>query len=406
VTQGTDKRDYYEVLGVPRNAESDAIKRAYRKIALRFHPDKNPGNKEAEERFKEAAEAYEVLSDDQKRAAYDQFGFAGVGGAGRQFGSMEDIFSAFGDIFGGRGGSIFDDLFESFGGGRSRSRGGRSRGRHLKVDLEVVLEEVRTGTKKTIEVTRDEACTECRGSGAKAGTAPRGCPDCGGRGHVVRSQGFFAMRSTCPRCHGSGEVIDTPCPGCRGSGRVPEQREVTVTIPPGVEHGIQLRLTGEGEAGPRGGVRGDLYCEIHVRPHPLFERRGDDVVLEVPIGFAPAALGTEIEVPTLEGKSREASRARSCACAAWGCPVSTATESVASWSGSSWKSPRSSRTSRSSSFASTRRSRSSTSARGRRASGPRCGRSSNEQGEETRQEGSARDRAARGAGERERADRR
>jgi molecular chaperone DnaJ len=304
VTQGTDKRDYYEVLGVPRNAEADAIKRSYRKIALRFHPDKNPGNKEAEERFKEAAEAYEVLSDDQKRAAYDQFGFAGVGGAGRQFGSMEDIFSAFGDVFGGRGGSIFDDLFESFGGGRSRARSGRSRGRHLKVDLEVTLEEVRAGTKKTIEITRNEACTDCRGSGAKAGTTPRGCPDCGGRGHVVRSQGFFAMRSTCPRCHGSGEVIDTPCTGCRGSGRVPEKREVTVTIPPGVEHGMQLRLTGEGEAGPRGGVRGDLYCEVHVRPHPLFERRGDDVVLEVPIGFAPAALGTEIEVPTLEGKSK------------------------------------------------------------------------------------------------------
>jgi molecular chaperone DnaJ len=301
VAQGTDKRDYYDVLGVPRNADADAIKRSYRKIALRYHPDKNPGDKDAEDRFKEAAEAYEVLSDDQKRSAYDQFGFAGVGGAGRQFTSMEDIFSAFGDIFGGRGGSIFDDLFASFGGTRTRTR---SRGRHLKVDLEISLEEVRTGTKKSIEITRHESCGDCRGSGAKPGTSPRTCPECSGRGHVVRMQGFFSMRSTCPRCHGSGEVIDTPCPRCRGGGHVPEKREVTVTIPPGVEDGMQLRLSGEGEAGPRSGVRGDLYCEIHVRRHPLFDRRGDDILLEVPIGFSQAALGTEIDVPTLEGKSK------------------------------------------------------------------------------------------------------
>jgi len=299
----SEKRDYYEVLGVPKNAESDAIKRAYRKIALRWHPDKNPGNREAEEKFKEAAEAYEVLSDTDKRAAYDRFGHAGVGGGGGQFHSMEDIFRAFGDIFGGGrggGGSIFDDLF----GGGATARGRReARGAHLKVDLEISLEEVRTGCKKTIEIKRNEACPDCRGSGARPGTTPSRCPDCGGRGYIVRSQGFFAMRSTCPRCHGRGEWIDSPCKRCSGSGRVPQAREVTVSIPAGIEDGMQLRLSGEGEAGPVGGHRGDLFCEIQVRPHRLFKRQGDDVVLEVPIGYAEAVLGTEIEVPTLQGRS-------------------------------------------------------------------------------------------------------
>lgn len=296
------KRDYYEVLGVPKNADDGAIKQAYRKIALKYHPDKNPGNAEAEERFKEAAEAYEVLSDSEKRAAYDRFGHAGVGGGGPQFGSVEDIFGAFGDIFGGgRGGSIFEDLFG--GGARGGQRSARSRGAHLKVDLEVTLDEVAKGVKKTIEITRNEICSVCRGSGAAPGTSPITCPDCGGRGEIVRSQGFFAMRQTCPRCRGTGEIVETPCPACHGEGRVPQKKNVTVTIPPGVEDGMQLRLSGEGEAGPRGGTRGDLYCEIHVKPHKLFQRRGDDVVLEVPIGYAQAALGTEIEVPTLQGRS-------------------------------------------------------------------------------------------------------
>jgi len=302
VNPGTDKRDYYEVLGVPKNAEPDAIKRAYRKIALRFHPDKNPGNKDAEESFKEAAEAYEVLSDQQKRERYDRFGHAGVGGAGRQFGSMEDIFSAFGDIFGGgRGGG---SIFEQFFGGGQRGHQQRSGGADLQVNLEIGLEEVRSGIKRKIEIKRNEACEDCRGSGAKPGTTPKRCPDCNGTGQIIRSQGFFAMRSTCPRCHGMGEVIDTPCPNCRGNGRVPKGREVTVTIPPGVEEGMQLRLTGEGEAGRRGGVRGDLYCLIHIKPHALFHRDGDDVLLDVPIGFAQSALGTEIEVPTLQGRSK------------------------------------------------------------------------------------------------------
>ena len=298
----TDKRDYYEVLGVPKNSESDAIKRAYRKIALRYHPDKNPGNKDAEESFKEAAEAYEVLSHEEKRASYDRFGHAGVGN-GPQFGSMEDIFSAFGDLFGGgRGGGGGGGIFEEiFGGGRARAQ--RSTGAHLKVDLEITLEDVRTGTKKTIEIKRNETCGDCRGSGAKKGTSASRCPDCGGRGQIVRNQGFFALRTTCPRCRGHGEVIDSPCPGCQGSGRVPESREVTVKIPPGVESGMQLRLSGEGEAGPRGGVRGDLFCEIHIRPHQLFRRSNDDILLEVPIGFTQATLGTKIEVPTLQGRS-------------------------------------------------------------------------------------------------------
>jgi len=294
------KRDYYEVLGVPKNADADTIKRQYRKIALKYHPDKNPGNKDAEERFKEAAEAYEILSHTEKRAAYDRFGHAGVGGGGPQFSSVEDIFGAFGEIFGaGRGGgSIFEDLF---GGGR-RS-GGRGRGSHLKVDLSLSLEEVAKGVKKTIEITRNENCSDCRGSGAAPGTTASTCPECGGRGEIVRSQGFFAMRTTCPRCRGAGEVIDQPCGKCSGSGRVPEKKSVIVTIPPGIEDGMQLRLSGEGEAGPRGGPRGDLYCDIHVEPHRLFQRRGDDVLLEVPIGYAQVALGTEIEVPTLQGKS-------------------------------------------------------------------------------------------------------
>ncbi len=301
MSPASDKRDYYDVLGVPKNAEPDAIKRAYRKIALRYHPDKNPGNDEAEERFKEAAEAYEVLSDTEKRERYDRFGFAGVGGQGRQFQSFEDIFSAFGDIFGGGGGG--GGIFEQFFGGGRRQGAARGRGAHLKVDLEVTLDEVREGTRKTIEITRNEICAKCRGTGAKQGTRPVRCTECGGRGEIVRSQGFFALRSTCPRCHGQGEMIEAPCEDCGGSGRRPEKRQITVKIPAGVHHGMQLRIQGEGESGMRGGARGDLFCEIIVRKHPLFKRDGDNLLLEVPIGFATAALGGEVEVPTLKGKS-------------------------------------------------------------------------------------------------------
>ncbi|MFQ5846028.1 MAG: DnaJ C-terminal domain-containing protein, partial [Planctomycetota bacterium] len=214
------------------------------------------------------------------------------------FRGFEDIFSAFGDIFGGRG-SIFDDFF----GGRRARRGARDRGAHLKVEIAVTLDEVRTGAKKTIELTRNEICSTCRGSGARPGSGPVRCRECGGRGEIVRSQGFFALRTTCPRCHGQGEVVESPCSACRGSGRRPEERRITVTIPAGVHHGMQLRMPGEGEPGPGGGPRGDLFCEIVVRSHPLFSREGDDVLVEVPTGFALAALGGEIEVPTLQGKS-------------------------------------------------------------------------------------------------------
>jgi len=300
----SDKRDYYEVLGVPKNADPEEIKKAYRRIALKHHPDKNPGDKEAEEIFKEAAEAYEVLSDKEKRAQYDRFGHAGVGGGASHFGSVEDIFSAFGDIFGGRGGSIFEQIFEGFGGGRGGQRAQRGRGAHLKVDLEISLQDVADGVKRTIQIQRSEACDDCRGTGAQPGTSPTRCTQCGGRGFVAVQQGFFAMRSTCPACRGTGEIIERPCRACSGSGRVPKAREVTVTIPPGVEDGMQLRLSGEGEAGPHGGARGDLYVEMHLKEHPLFRRSGEDILLELPIGFAQAALGAEIEVPTLRGKSK------------------------------------------------------------------------------------------------------
>jgi len=300
----SDKRDYYEVLGVPKNADPEAIKKAYRKIALKHHPDKNPGDKEAEEIFKEAAEAYEVLSDKEKRAQYDKFGHAGVGGGSPHFGSVEDIFSAFGDIFGGRGGSIFEQIFEGFAGGRGGQRAQRGRGAHLKVDLEISLKDVADGAKRTIQIQRSETCDDCRGTGAQPGTSPTRCPQCGGRGFVAVQQGFFAMRSTCPACRGTGEIIERPCRSCAGSGRVPKAREVMVTIPPGVEDGMQLRLSGEGEAGPHGGARGDLYVEVHLKEHPLFRRSSEDVLLELPIGFAQAALGAEIEVPTLKGKSK------------------------------------------------------------------------------------------------------
>jgi len=298
------KRDYYEVLGVPKNAPPEEIKKAYRRIALKYHPDKNPGDKEAEEIFKEAAEAYEVLSDKERRAQYDRFGHKGVGGA-PHFGSVEDIFSAFGDIFGGRGGSIFEQIFEGFAGGRGgQQRAQRGRGAHLKVDLEITLQDVADGVKRTIQIQRSEPCDDCRGSGAQPGTSPVRCTQCGGRGFVAVQQGFFAMRSTCPLCRGAGEVIERPCRACAGSGRVPKAREVSVSIPPGVEEGMQLRLSGEGEAGPHGGGRGDLFVEVHVKEHPLFRRSGEDVLLDLPVGFAQAALGAEIEVPTIKGKSQ------------------------------------------------------------------------------------------------------
>ncbi len=301
-----DRRDYYEVLGVPRDAAEEVLKRAYRKAALRWHPDRNPGNPEAAGRFKEAAEAYQVLTDPQKRPLYDKYGHAGVGvGAGGASGgpggeafagfrSPDDVFEA---LFGGRGG-VFEEFFGRPG------RPGPERGAHLVCELDVSFEEMARGSEKAIRVRRREACGTCRGSGAKPGTSASACAACGGSGAVTRSQGFFSLRMACPRCGGQGRVVKSPCGDCRGSGRVERDREITVVVPAGVEDGARLRLAGQGEAGESGAPPGDLFCEVRVRPHPVFERDGLDLRCEVPISFSRAALGGEVEVPTLEGLSR------------------------------------------------------------------------------------------------------
>jgi molecular chaperone DnaJ len=294
------RRDFYEVLGVPRHADADAVKSAYRKAAMKSHPDRNPGDAGAAERFKEIAEAYQVLSDPGKRAAYDRYGHDGLQqgpgpggpGGGEGFVSPEDLFASF---FGGSG--VFEGLFGGGGGGR----GGR--GAHLVAAVEIPFEEMAKGVEKTLAVRRRDRCGKCRGSGAKAGTSPTACGTCGGAGAVQRSAGFFSLRSTCPRCHGRGTVVKDPCPGCRGEGRVQGEHSITLRVPAGVEDGTRLRVAGEGDAGEEGGPSGDLFVEIHVRPHPLFEREGPDVFCEVPISFARAALGGEVEVPTLRGKS-------------------------------------------------------------------------------------------------------
>ncbi len=299
------KRDYYEVLGVERGASNDDIKRAYRKLAFQYHPDRNKGDAQAETNFKEAAEAYQVLSDEKKRKIYDQFGHRGLEGAGagpRGFSGVEDIFSAFGDIFGGGGGggSPFEDLF---GFGRGRGRGPRAeRGASLKCQLSLELDEVMSGVEKTIELRRQENCEECAGTGAEGSSGRVPCSDCGGAGQIQVSQGFFAIRQACPRCRGEGTVVEKPCGSCRGSGRTPMKREITVRIPAGVQDGTQLRVSGEGEPGRNGGPRGDLYCFVQVNAHPIFERHDDDLLCEMPIAFSQAALGTEVEVPTMRGK--------------------------------------------------------------------------------------------------------
>jgi len=290
------KRDYYEVLGVGRNASQDEIKRAYRRMAIKYHPDKNPGNKEAEAKFKECAEAYEVLSDPDKRKQYDQFGHEGLRGSGmHDFSRMnvEDIFSMFG----------FDDFFGSvFGGGRRAGRrGGAVRGYDLETSVELTLEEVARGAEKTIEFTRQDRCAECGGSGAAPGSQPARCPLCGGSGQVAKGGGFFQMVSTCPQCQGTGQVITNPCPKCKGSGRVPRHRTVTIKIPAGVHEGQGIRVAGEGEPGRDSGPNGDLYCYIRIQPHEFLQRDGNNLVAVVPISFTQAALGATIEVPSLDG---------------------------------------------------------------------------------------------------------
>ena len=290
------KRDYYEVLGVNRDAGDDEIKKAYRKLAMKFHPDRNPDNKEAEESFKEAKEAYEMLSDPQKKAAYDRYGHAGVDpsmGAGPGAQGFDGFSDAFGDIFG--------DLF---GGG---GRGGRSnvyRGADLRYNLEITLEEAARGAEKTIRIPTVEECGTCHGSGAKPGTQPKPCPTCNGHGQVRVQQGFFSIQQTCPKCHGSGKIIPDPCRDCGGAGRTKKQKTLEVKIPAGIDEGMRLRHAGHGEPGVKGGPPGDLYVEIHIRKHAVFERDHDDLHCEMPISITTAALGGEIEIPTLEGMAR------------------------------------------------------------------------------------------------------
>lgn len=292
------KRDYYEILQVTRIASSEEIKKSYRKIALQYHPDRNPGDKVAEEKFKEAAEAYAVLSDSSKRAQYDQFGHS-LGGRGFQgFDGFEDQFRGFGDVFG----DIFEDFF-GVGGGRGRGAGRGRRGSDLEMSVEITLEDVLKGKSLELEIPRKETCAECSGEGAAKGSKKTVCRDCGGHGEVRVSQGFFTMRRTCPTCRGEGEMIEKPCSTCRGEGRVKKTRKLNIKVPPGIESGTRLKVSGEGEAGLKGGGRGDLYLGLEVQDHSFFERKGTDLYCEVLVPFTTAALGGELKVPTIESEA-------------------------------------------------------------------------------------------------------
>jgi molecular chaperone DnaJ len=293
------KRDFYEVLGLAKNASDEEIKKAYRKLAMKHHPDRNPDSKGAEDKFKEVKEAYEMLSDPDKRAAFDRYGHAGVdpnmgGGGGAGAGGFADAFGdIFGDIFGG-----------GAGGGRGRSGGPQVyRGADLRYNLEITLEQAAHGFDTTIRVPSWDQCEVCDGSGAKAGSSPITCPTCAGHGQVRMQQGFFSIQQTCPKCHGSGKIIPDPCPSCGGAGRVKRNKTLEVKIPAGIDDGMRIRSSGNGEPGMNGGPTGDLYVEIHIKPHEVFQRDGDDLHYEMPISFARAALGGEIEAPTLNGKA-------------------------------------------------------------------------------------------------------
>ncbi len=291
------KRDYYKVLGIEREASQEEIKRAYRQLALKYHPDRNPGNKEAEEKFKEAAEAYSVLGDPQKRATYDRFGFEGLREEGFPgfSGFNASIFEEFEDILGSFFG--FGDLF---GRGERRSRAYPRRGRDLAMELEITLEEAANGTEKEVNLTRAEVCPLCAGSGMEPGTRKTVCPSCQGRGQLRYQQGFFTVSRTCSHCRGTGELIMTPCKECRGSGEIKQKRSLTIRIPPGVDEGSRLRLEGEGEPGEGGQYKGDLYVVIRVAKHRFFERQDGDLYCEIPISFSQAALGAAIEIPSLD----------------------------------------------------------------------------------------------------------
>ena len=291
------KRDYYEILGVTRTSTDVEIKSAYRKLALQFHPDRNPGDKAAEEKFKEAAEAYAVLADTDKRHMYDRFGHAGLGGAATG-GFDPTVFTGFEDILGGLG-DIFG-IGEMFGG--QRRRGGPQRGADLRYDLEISFDESAKGVETTIQIPRNETCETCKGSGAAPGSKPTTCPQCHGRGQLRYQQGFFTVARTCGQCRGGGSIISTPCEGCKGGGRVQHQRKLTVKIPAGIATGQKMRLAGEGEAGVGGGPAGDLYVVVHVQEHAFFQRDANDLFCEIPLNYPTLALGGEITIPTLEGE--------------------------------------------------------------------------------------------------------
>jgi molecular chaperone DnaJ len=297
----TKKRDYYEVLGVGRNASEEEIKRAYRRLAVKFHPDKNPDDPHAEEKFKELGEAYDVLMDSDKRAAYDRFGHGAFASGGAGFGGFHDPFDIFREVFGG--GGFGGGIFETFFGGAGGRTEDRQRGSDLRYDMQIGLEEAAFGVEKEIEIEKLDTCEKCHGSGAESGSRTINCPTCSGRGQVISSRGFFHVSQTCPRCRGAGEIIEKPCPKCHGEGRVEKLSRVKLKIPAGIREGSRLRSSHNGEAGIRGAPPGDLYVVIHIKEHKIFQREGDDLYCEVPIAFSLAALGGEVDVPTLEGKA-------------------------------------------------------------------------------------------------------
>jgi molecular chaperone DnaJ len=297
----TKKRDYYEVLGVGRNASEEGVKRAYRRLAVKFHPDKNPDDPHAEEKFKELGEAYDVLMDSDKRAAYDRFGHAAFASGGAGFGGFHDPFDIFREVFGG--GGFGGGIFETFFGGTGARTEDRQRGSDLRYDMQIGLEEAAIGVEKEIEIEKLDICDKCHGSGAEPGSRTISCPTCGGRGQVISSRGFFHVSQTCSRCRGAGEIIEKPCPKCHGEGRIEKPSRVKLKIPAGIREGSRLRSSRNGEAGIRGAPPGDLYVVIHIKEHKIFQREGDNLYCEVPIPFSIAALGGEVLVPTLEGKA-------------------------------------------------------------------------------------------------------